>query len=193
LEVGCGTGRFTSLMATMGATAAFVDTSPGMIERTRTRVPAATGLLADALGLPFEDKAFDIGLSVWVYNHLSRYEDAVAELCRVTRRRVVLGLPNLHSLFLLPQLIRSLHISPIRYTVRTYKHVNAPASYYFRLGDLRRLLEKNGFRVTSASTSTFMPVVPSPLAGIYPSMERALRKALPGNGCFLAIAATRAD
>lgn len=193
LDVGCGTGRFTGLLLEMGATVTAVDSSSGMLAEVRRRYPPARVTLADARRLPFDSGAFDLGISVWVYNHMVAYEEAIGELCRVCREKVILGLPNMHSLYILPHVLRRLHLWNGRYTVRSYPGVAPPASIYFTLGQVRALLQRQGFATADVVTCALLPLVPNPLARVYPPFEQAARRILRLNGSFMAVAATRRD
>jgi SAM-dependent methyltransferase len=87
LDVGCGTGRFTALLAeAFAAPALGVDASAAML-RERARPPGApvTILAADATALPLAPAAIDLALMSMVYHFLRPPEPAVAELHRVIR------------------------------------------------------------------------------------------------------------
>jgi len=89
LEIGCGMGLHTSLMARAGADVDAVDLSPTSIEATTKRL-ALDGLSArvqqaDAERLPFPDGAFDLVWSWGVIHHSARTARIVREIGRVTR------------------------------------------------------------------------------------------------------------
>jgi ubiquinone/menaquinone biosynthesis C-methylase UbiE len=191
LEVGSGSGRFTELLADQGASVLSLDTSRGMLAVTRRRVPSTGPVLGDALTLPFADRTFGLSLSVWVYNHLSNHDEAIGELCRVTDKSVVLGLPNLGSLYVLPYLARRLRLSRVSYTVRRYQGTEAPPSYYFRRDELVRVLAGHGFEIDRWETTALLPLVPSPIARAYPRLDALLRRGLGKYGSFLAVSASR--
>jgi ubiquinone/menaquinone biosynthesis C-methylase UbiE len=193
LDVGCGTGRFTRLLLELGATVTAADTSQEMLAEARRRNPSARVVLADARRLPFEGGAFDLGISVWVYNHMASYEEAIHELCRVSRERVILGLPNMRSLYIVPYVLRRLHLWNGTYTAGSYRGLTPPISVYFTLEQARSLLLREGFTVTNVVTCLFLPLVPNPVARLYPLFEEAVRRVLRLNGCFMAVAARRAS
>ncbi len=89
LEIGCGMGLHTELMARAGAEVTAVDLSDTSIEATRRRLELA-GLRADirqadAENLPFEPGTFDFVWSWGVIHHSSRTARVVREIARVTR------------------------------------------------------------------------------------------------------------
>jgi len=193
LDVGCGTGRFTRLLLELGATVTAADTSPGMLAEAQRRNPSARVTLADAGRLPFEGGAFDLGISVWVYNHMASYEEAISELCRVSRERVILGLPNMHSLYIVPYVLRRLHLWNGTCAVASHQGLTPPTSIYFTLEQVRSVLLRQGFTITNVVTCLFLPLVPNPTARLYPRFEEAVRRVMGLNGCFMAVAARRAD
>ncbi len=102
LDLGCGTGRFTALLADVfGASTIGVDGSPAML-RERVTMPGAPTVFAsaDATALPFRAASIDLALLSMVYHLLSTAgvaDAAVAELRRVVRPRgwVLLRTPSL--------------------------------------------------------------------------------------------------
>jgi 2-polyprenyl-3-methyl-5-hydroxy-6-metoxy-1,4-benzoquinol methylase len=89
LEIGCGMGLHTELMARAGARVTAVDLSPTSVEATTRRLALkglnARVLEADAEKLPFPDQAFDFIWSWGVIHHSSRTGRVVREIARVTR------------------------------------------------------------------------------------------------------------
>jgi 2-polyprenyl-3-methyl-5-hydroxy-6-metoxy-1,4-benzoquinol methylase len=89
LEIGCGMGLHTELMARAGARVTALDLSPTSVEATTRRL-ALKGLPGrvqegDAENLPFPDKSFDFVWSWGVIHHSSRTGRVVREIARVCR------------------------------------------------------------------------------------------------------------
>lgn len=89
LEIGCGMGLHTELMARAGAKVTSVDLSPTSVEATTRRL-ALKGLEGrvlegDAEHLPFPAKSFDFVWSWGVIHHSSRTGRVVREIARVSR------------------------------------------------------------------------------------------------------------
>lgn len=59
LEVACGSGQATALIAAHADRVTAIDASPAMIELA-PRIPGVTFLAADARALPFADRSFDL-------------------------------------------------------------------------------------------------------------------------------------
>jgi SAM-dependent methyltransferase len=88
LDVGCGTGALTRVVAERCAPRrlAGIDASAGFLDLARRLLPAAAELqVADATSLPFGGSAFDRVVSGLVLNFLPDHGAALAEMARVTR------------------------------------------------------------------------------------------------------------
>lgn len=99
LDVGCGTGYFTRRFTLDGHHVTGVDRDPAMLAVARkSRAAGEAYVEADALALPFADGAFDCCVSVAALCFIRDEAAALAEMRRVTRRRLALGLLNRRSL-----------------------------------------------------------------------------------------------
>lgn len=91
LEIGAGTGKFTRLLTTSGATVIAVEPVAAMLERLVTELPAITALRGQAQNLPFASGIFDAVLCAQSF-HWFASPAALAEIHRVLRPGGVLGL-----------------------------------------------------------------------------------------------------
>ena len=99
LDVGCGTGYFTRCLASDGFNVTGIDSSPEMIRYAQSQsVAGEQYMVGDARRLPFPDRHFDACVAITSLCFIREQEQALAEMVRVTRRRIVLGLLNRHSL-----------------------------------------------------------------------------------------------
>ncbi|MFZ1108549.1 MAG: class I SAM-dependent methyltransferase [Rhodomicrobium sp.] len=93
LDVGCGNGAFVNMLAEKKRFEEIhaTDRSPMALKHVRT---AKTEASVDAL--PFADRAYDIVTSLEMIEHLplTVYEAGLANICRVARRFVLIGVPN---------------------------------------------------------------------------------------------------
>jgi len=100
LDVGCGTGYFTTLFAreTAGKVVGLDPALAWLNYATRGTVPNLTWVGGRAELLPFPERSFDVVLSVTALCFIENQLAALREMLRVCRRRFVLGLLNRHSL-----------------------------------------------------------------------------------------------
>ena len=85
LEVGCGPGHVTAMMADTGATVTGVDLVPAMIETARSLHPDSEFVEANAEQLPFEDDSFDVVLVNFSIHHFARPDVVCTAIRRVLK------------------------------------------------------------------------------------------------------------
>jgi 2-polyprenyl-3-methyl-5-hydroxy-6-metoxy-1,4-benzoquinol methylase len=89
LEIGCGMGLHTELMARAGAKVTSLDLSPTSVQATTERLKlkglAGRVLEGDAESIPFDAGSFDFVWSWGVIHHSSRTARVVREIARVSR------------------------------------------------------------------------------------------------------------
>jgi len=91
LEVGCGSGHFSALMAEAGFEAILLDYSPSAIMCARNSFIALKGrerkryVLGDALALPIADGEMDAVLSCGTLEHFENPLEPIREMVRVLR------------------------------------------------------------------------------------------------------------
>ncbi len=98
LDVGSGTGYFSRRFAGAGLHVTGVDPQPDMIRYARTQNSNVEYINGTVQRLPFENESFDFCTAVTSLCFVSEPEQALAEMWRVSRHGVVLGLLNRHSL-----------------------------------------------------------------------------------------------
>lgn len=96
LDVGCGDGTLLGLLSGEGRTVFGTD-----ISDTAIVVASAKGFVVKRMAgytLPFEDGSFDTVVALDVLEHLYEPEPLLLEMKRVSRRFVIVGVPNFSSL-----------------------------------------------------------------------------------------------
>lgn len=86
LSIGCGPGFEPAELASVGGAkwVAGIDSNPIMLARARERCPDNIPLLrGDATTLPVTDDAFDVAVSVQVYEYIDDLDTALTELHRI--------------------------------------------------------------------------------------------------------------
>jgi ubiquinone/menaquinone biosynthesis C-methylase UbiE len=97
LEVGCGTGHFTSWFQEQGLKAVGLDASmPMLAEAVRLDMPPCVH--GDALSLPFSNNAVDIVVLITTLEFIPEPVLALAEAFRVARCGLILGVLNRQSI-----------------------------------------------------------------------------------------------
>ena len=175
LDVGTGTGRAAIGLAERGAVVTGVDASDEMTRVARSRA-AAAGVavefgLADAHALPFADGSVDAAVSLRVIMHAVDWRRCVAELCRVSRWRVVLDFPARGSFAALESVAR--HIA---------KAVGRPTEAYRVIAerDVASVFRAQGFRVVFVRRQFVLPIALHKAIGrlaVTQGVERALASA----------------
>jgi SAM-dependent methyltransferase len=103
LEIACGTGRFTVLLAERGADIVGLDISGPMLQQGRQKAKTANVsdtlefLRGDAARLPFPDDHFDVVLAMRFFHLADTPVEFMTELRRVTRDRIVFDTFNSYS------------------------------------------------------------------------------------------------
>lgn len=97
LDVGTGTGRAAIGLARAGARVTGLDASAEMLDVARARAAAAHVAIrlgvADGHALPLADRSVDAAVCLRVLMHAIDWRQCLAELCRVSRSRVVVDFP----------------------------------------------------------------------------------------------------
>ena len=175
LDVGCGTGYFTRRFAANAADRNLLGTD---IDLNMLRFADGHSehridfVAADARQLPFRDRSFDLVVSVTALCFIQEEKEALSEMLRVARRRVILGLLNRHSL---------LYLAKGR---RGGRGAYRGARWHTPTEALR-LFDGMPARHSGLGTVIVMP------RGMYWSrrLEPLLRRWLTGCGAFIAVAA----
>jgi SAM-dependent methyltransferase len=93
LDIGCGTGAFSGLIAQRCAPKSLsgIDPSAAQIDFARGVLPRADLRVGDAMALPFGDGVFDVVASALVLHFIPDRQKAFAEMKRVARPGGIVG------------------------------------------------------------------------------------------------------
>jgi len=176
LEIGCGTGHFSSYFEELGGKVVGLDTSFEMLTVARdkagnTKVDFKTG---NAYALPFADREFDLVAMITTLEFIAEPKKALEEAFRVSKGKIFLGILNRHS-FLAWQRKRS--------GKRIWQQAN-----FYTLGEVKSLFGKD--KKIKWSSALFLPLFNTSLFfRLRLNLERFLSKFnLPG-GAFIGILA----
>jgi ubiquinone/menaquinone biosynthesis C-methylase UbiE len=153
LDVGTGTGRAAIALARRGGIVTGVDASAEMLAVARRRAEEAkvrvTFAREDAHRLPFADGSFDAVICLRVLMHTPDWRRSLAELCRVSRHKVVFDYPALASVALFQSVARRVaHAAGAR--VEAYR--------VFTDASVRSALRSRGFRVAGVQRQFVLPI-----------------------------------
>lgn len=98
LDVGSGTGYFSLRFQQQGLQVTGLDQDPAMLAFARAKDSQIEYIKGDAMALPFADNSFDYCSAITSLCFVSQPEQALAEMWRVARKGVILGLLNRRSL-----------------------------------------------------------------------------------------------
>jgi len=116
LDVGCGTGKYSIMLAVMGAYVVGVDAQLPMVavakERSKMMRQDLEVVLADAGTLPFRVGVFDLSVSILALCFIRVPRCAIEEMRRTTKQRggLIVGALNKWSPYGMGKKIRSLFI-----------------------------------------------------------------------------------
>ncbi len=96
LDLGCGEGRVSRYLRSLGHRVAGADAAPTMVRLAAGHRDAAPAVLADAAALPFRDEAFDLVVAYMCLHDMDRMPQVVAEAARVLERggRLCASIPH---------------------------------------------------------------------------------------------------
>ncbi|HWB29258.1 MAG TPA: class I SAM-dependent methyltransferase [Vicinamibacterales bacterium] len=172
LDVGAGTGRVALGLAARGAIVHGLDASAEMLAVARERA-AEAGLaiqldVADAHALPVADRSVDAAVCFRLLMHVLDWRRCVAEICRVSRQRVVIDFPAAASAAAIESLARR---------ARQAMGQRVEAYRVMRERDVREALAANGFRVVLVRRQFVLPIALHKAIGRLPvslAVERGL-------------------
>lgn len=96
LDVGCGEGFTEKIILEKFTKAKLtgIDISLQAIKKASLRNPQAKYLTGSVFKLPFKNRSFDLVICLEVLEHLKTPQKALTELIRVTRKRLIISVPN---------------------------------------------------------------------------------------------------
>ncbi len=116
LDLGCGTGMFLEELAGRGKLVVGVDSSVKMLSIAQKRTGGASLVCADADHLPFEDRSFDVVVSVTLLQNVPEPVATMKEIARVLKPEgvaIVTSLKRKHGPKKLADLAGSAGLKPV--------------------------------------------------------------------------------
>ena len=169
VEIGCGTGRFSTILAEQAQSLVLIDLSKSMLQKVRPRVAVALPLLGDVSALPLEDESICGLACLNVLSHVTSYQVALREIGRVLRPGgfALLNFNNLTSPYLVPGLIVNRRRRSFRANV---------FSQWISWSAFRSALHDAGLIILASKGHLSLPVrSPQPLVRLLSLADSALR------------------
>ncbi len=101
LDVGSGSGYFSRKFSGYGLNVTGIDSDQAMINFAISQDSNINYIIGNALALPFNKREFDYCTAITSLCFIDEYQLALAEMWRVSKKGVVLGLLNRNSLLYL--------------------------------------------------------------------------------------------
>jgi SAM-dependent methyltransferase len=154
LDIGCGEGRLTRDLASLGHRVIGVDSAPSMLAAARKADPAGEYVEGDLAKLPFEEGVAELVVAFMSLMEVEDIRGAATELARVLKAGGVLAVAVVHPLnsAMLP------HDEDGRLSINAYRAPHAYSvpiesgglqvtfrSFHFALEDYWRALRDAGF------------------------------------------------
>lgn len=168
LEIGSGTGVFTSFFCKAGFNVHGIDISSDLLKKAKDKDPSlarASLCTADAEKLPYKDKSFDAVVGVCVLHHLDIIP-VLTEIKRVLKEGglIVFSEPNMMN----PQLMIQKNIKPIK-RLKILGETDDETAFF--RWDMKKKLKAMGFGEVAAEPFDFLhPWTPKPLIGVIKSI-----------------------
>jgi ubiquinone/menaquinone biosynthesis C-methylase UbiE len=167
LEVACGTGRFSVMLAERGADIVGMDISGPMLQQGRQKAQSVgvddtvEFMRGDAARLPFPDDHFDAVFAMRFFHLADTPASFLAEMCRVSKSQVFFDTFN-------------------RFTTRSiYNWLLPMGSRLYSRWEVSRLLDSAGLELAEADHDFVFPYgfyrqIPNSLASAFRTVDDAL-------------------
>nr|WP_240147465.1 methyltransferase domain-containing protein [Halorussus sp. JP-T4] len=167
LEIACGTGRFTVMLAERGADIVGLDISAAMLQQGRQKARSAgvadhlEFMRGDAGRLPFPDDHFDTVFAMRFFHLADTPATFLSEMRRVAKDQVVFDTFNATS------------------TRSVYNWLLPMGSHLYSRDDVRKLLDEADLRLVDAEHDWILPYgfyrkIPGAVAGPIRNADTAL-------------------
>ena len=181
LEIGAGTGRFTSILLEQGNYVKALDISVSMLEQLKKRLNGHSKhlqtIISDARKLGIETSSTDVVVSINALSHIPEYKKVFMEVLRVLKKggTFIFNIPNYLSLYFPFGIYVNFRKKSVTRNVYTK---------WYTFNEIANELQSLGFEIESIRGQLHIPPVTPRL--IMPAILRIDRKIRNGSGVKLA-------
>jgi len=153
LDLGAGTGKLSIPLILKSKKVLSVDSSVHMLNVARLKshelnIEIKT-VISDAYCLSFKDHTFDCVVSSRLLMHLIDWKKGIKEICRVSRKELVIDFPSNFSFASLDILFKRIK----RFFLPETQVYNK-----YSIGDVTEEIKKNGFEIVQTRKEFFVPL-----------------------------------
>ena len=152
LDVGGGHGQLAFPLVRAGYDVTVIGSDASCEHRIRelTESGAATFEVGNVIALPYPDKSFDVVVAVRMLTHCERWQELVAEMCRVSRGVVITDYPTCQSLNA---------AAPALFDAKKKYEKNTRTWKLFKHREVRDAFAASGYAETGRYAQFFLPMV----------------------------------
>ena len=147
LDIACGDGLLLSALSQKGVRVSGVDISEEGVKKCREKGLNASVVDVATENLPFQDGAFDTVIMLDVLEHVYTPEALLREAVRVSKKYIIISVPNFNSLPARLQVLRG--------DVPENNRPNKGHVYWFNYSVLRKMTEDGGLSLVEVRMNTF--------------------------------------
>jgi ubiquinone/menaquinone biosynthesis C-methylase UbiE len=158
LEVGAGHGQLLHTYRDVGVRAILHGSTSDSLSSLIAEGRRDECIVSDIARLPFADRSFDVVVAIRLLPHLIDWKGAIAELCRVARRAVIMDYPSRRSLNVM---------APMLFRLKKKVEGNTRRFHLFTDAEISQCLVREGFEPDQEERQFFLPMALHRLAGAH--------------------------
>lgn len=151
LDVACGDGLLMSALKKKGAFASGVDISDEAVRKCKEKGLDVSVIDIATEKLPFQDSVFDTVTMLDVLEHIYAPEVLLKEAVRVSKKDIIISVPNFNSLPARLQILFG--------NVPENNRPNKGHVFWFNYGNLKKMIANEGLHISELRVNTFFEKV----------------------------------
>lgn len=147
LDIACGDGLLLRALAQKGALVSGVDISEEGVRKCKEKGLDVSVVDIATESLPFPDQTFDTVIMLDVLEHLYVPQELLGEATRVSKKYIIISVPNFNSLPARLQVLRG--------KVPENNRPNKGHVFWFTYDNLTKMCKQNNLNIAEFRTNTF--------------------------------------